>query len=66
MIVSRTPLRISFFGGGTGNVDMAAAVGEGGVEEAAAQLKSSESARAKDDGPVSKKLAMERTLTFLK
>lgn len=57
---------IGFFGGGTGNVDMASAVGEGGVAEAAQQIKDSEAARVRDDGPQSKKLAMERALGFLK
>lgn len=57
---------IGFFGGGSANVDMASAVGEGGVAEAAQQIKESEAARVRDDGPQSKKLAMERALTFLK
>lgn len=55
-----------FFGGGSGNVDLASAVGEGGVEAAAAALKEAEKNRVIDDGPISKKLAMERTLAFLK
>ena len=57
---------VGFFGGGSANVDMASAIGEGGVEEAAQQIKDAEKSRVRDDGPQSKKLAMERTLTFLK
>lgn len=55
-----------FFGGGSGNVDLASAVGEAGVEEAAAALKEAERTRVVDDGPASRKLAMGRTLAFLK
>ena len=55
-----------FFGGGSGNVDFAAAVGEGGVEEAAAQIADQQKSKVADKGPESKKLAMERTLAFLK
>lgn len=57
---------IGFFGGGTGNVDFAAAVGEGGVADAAQQIKDAQAARVVDEGPQSKKLAMERALAFLK